>query len=124
MSSNFVLPVSTWPKMQQIGDRRSSLSLAAKAAATLCFFRSAISAFRFCSATTTAETFSSSEEESSSLSSSEPESSESDSDSDSDSDSSSELDSSIGVERGVALPLTGAFEDGGLGASFVEDLTA
>ena len=45
-SSSLVLPVSTWPRIQQIGLRRLSLLRAASAASCACFRRSAASALR------------------------------------------------------------------------------
>ena len=46
LSNSFVFPVSTWPRIQHIGLRRSSLLRAAKAASWALARRAAASAFR------------------------------------------------------------------------------
>lgn len=107
LSKSLVLPVSTCPKMQQIGLRRSSLLPAERASSRAFWRRAAASALRCAAIRCIVVRSSSDESESESLSSEEP-SSESSSDSDS-----SEL-SSAGVFAFVApgLPLEGEATSG------------
>lgn len=109
LSKSLVLPVSTCPKMQHIGLRRSSLFPAASASSRAFWRRAAASALR-CAAIRCTLVWASSEESESESLSSEESSSESSSDSDS-----SELSSVEGLDfvaRG--LPLAGEATTAGL----------